>query len=113
MPGMRHMEQLIKAAQQLRIRRQYIMREHSEAFVGKSDFANSEMIVQSRLGRPTNMHGRSYVILAPFEDALQLLPVVHVLEFHLLHRRTGDDQSVQTAVCNFIERFVEALQMLG
>ncbi|MNC60451.1 hypothetical protein D3C75_1103300 [compost metagenome] len=58
------------------------------------------------------MHGRGDVVFAPFKYFFQLFPVIHVLKFHLLYRCTGDNQSVQAAVTDFVKRFIEALQML-
>ena len=50
--------------------------------------------------------------LAPLHDPAKLLPVIHILEIKVLHRRAGDDHAVEFTVLQFIKGFVEGQQML-
>ena len=49
--------------------------------------------------------------LRPLKDLADLLPVIHVLVFHLLHRCPGDDQPVKIASLNIRKTLVEFIQM--
>jgi hypothetical protein len=47
------------------------------------------------------------VLLRPVDDPAELVPVVNVLEVHLLHRRTRDDKTVVVLVGKRVKRVVE------
>ena len=52
------------------------------------------------------------MILGPVDDLAQLVPVVDLLERHLLDRRAGDDQAVVVVVPEVLERVVELDQVI-
>ena len=66
-------------------------------------FRNSVMIIQARLCSPADMQSRMHMGLAPLHDGCQLIPVVHLLEFHVLHRRSGDDHAIEFPAADFIK----------
>ena len=50
--------------------------------------------------------------LAPLHNLGQLLPVIHLLKGQILHRRAGDDHTVEFPVFQLIEGLIEGQQML-
>ena len=52
------------------------------------------------------------MVFAPFHDFRQFLPVIHLLEGHVLHRRSGNDHTVEFPVFQFVKGLVESQQML-
>ena len=49
----------------------------------------------------------------PVENRLELVPVVHIFERHMLYRRAGDHKTVVIVVFERIEVFVELDEMIG
>ena len=49
----------------------------------------------------------------PVQDRLELVPIVHLLERQMLHRRAGDHESVVVVVAERVKRLVELDQMVG
>ena len=49
--------------------------------------------------------------LGPVHDGGQFGPVLDFFEFHLFHRRAGDDETVKFAILDGIEGGIEAFQM--
>ncbi|MNC06315.1 hypothetical protein D3C75_538220 [compost metagenome] len=68
MTGMRYMEYLVKTAQQFNVILINRMGEYSKTFFRQSHFTNTKMMIQPCLCRPTDMHGRGHIILAPFKN---------------------------------------------
>ncbi len=51
--------------------------------------------------------------LRPLENFAELRPVVHLLVLHLLHRRAGDDETVEAPLLQLRKGIVEFVQMDG
>ena len=60
---------------------------------------------------PANMEGAIYIGLCPIHDPAKLVPVVHFLKGHLLHRRAGDDHTVVFPVLYLIKGVVELVHV--
>ena len=69
-------------------------------------------VVEACERAPAQVHSREDVLLGPFDDLAELLPVVHVLEGHLLHGRPGDDEAVVVLVAEAVEGVVELHQVV-
>ena len=70
-------------------------------------FLNAVVIIQTRLRAPANVEGGIDVVLRPFHDLAQLLPVVDLLKGNLLHGSARDDQTVKGLVPDLVKGLVE------
>ena len=80
---------------------------HAEEFFRQLPLLQAVMIIQARLGAPADMQCAVYVRFAPFHNAAQLLPVVHIFKFQIFHRRAGNDHTVVAPVFNLIKRAIK------
>ena len=53
------------------------------------------------------MQRRKYVRLGPIHDGAQLVPIIHVFEFDMFHRSTGDNKPVEVLILHLIEGAVK------
>ena len=72
---------------------------------------NTIIMVESGLRRPADMQGGSHMGLRPVQDLTGLLPVIHLFKGDIFHRCSGDDQSIEGAVFDFIKGGVEFIEM--
>ena len=70
------------------------------------------MMVEPRLGAPANVQRRMHVLHRPVHDALELGPVVHILEIELLNGRARDNQTIEVLMLDLFKRAIERLQMV-
>lgn len=70
------------------------------------------MMVQPRLRAPADIQCRMHVLFGIVHDIDQFVPVVHGLEWQLLHGRAGDDHAVEGMIPDLRKRLVKPLQML-
>ena len=52
------------------------------------------------------------VVLGPFHDLQQLLPIVHLVEIQILHRSTGDDETVEIPSFDRLKCGIERFQVI-
>ena len=74
-------------------------------------FLNSIMIIESRLHAPADMKRRGHMRLAPLHDLRQLVPVVDLLELHILHRRAGNNHTIKALAADLVKRHIKLIQM--
>lgn len=84
----------------------------AEELLGQSAFLDAVMEVQPRLSSPADMEGGVDMRTAPGHDLTQLRPVLHLVEFQVLHRCPGDDQAVEILFTDLIEGGVEGGKMV-
>ena len=112
MPGMRHIELIIKAPEQRLILLAEMMPVHAEYLRRHIILRYAVMIVQPRLSSPADMEGGVHMALAPLHDFRNFLPVGHVLKRHLLHRRTGNDKAIVFLVAHLGKGAIELRQVI-
>ena len=71
------------------------------------------MIIQTGLGSPAQIDGRSHIGFCPLHDLFHLFPVIHFFKLHLFHRRAGNDHSIILMILHFIKGLIELIQMAG
>ena len=111
MSGVRGHKAIVKSAHQRHFPVHHTVFIDAELFLRQKIFFQSVVIVHSRLCPPAQMQGGRHMALRPLKDLADLLPVIHVLVFHLLHRCPGDDQPVKIASLNIRKTLVEFIQM--
>ena len=107
MARMWHVENVIKAAQELFVLDADMVLEHAENLFGHLVFRDAIVIVKSRLRAPADMECRVDMRLRPLHDFGDLVPVGDFLKRHVLDGRTRDDHAVVLLVAHFLERAVE------
>ena len=70
-------------------------------------------MVKPGLGSPAEMQCGGHMFFAPVHDLHQLLPVIHFLKLHLLHRRSGDDKPIIVMALNLVKGHIKFVQMAG
>ena len=104
-------EHLIKAAHQRVCRTGDPVLEHAEHLFRQQLLAHAVVVVQPGLCAPADMEGGIDVRFAEVHDLAQLIPVVHLLKIHGLHRRAGDDHAVVAVVLHLVKGLVKGLKM--
>ena len=64
----------------------------------QQQLAHAVVVVQPGLCAPADMKGGVDVRFTEVHDLAQLVPIVHLLKIHGLHRRAGDDHAVVAIV---------------
>ena len=64
-------------------------------------------MVKSGLGGPADVESRGDVRAGPVEYLLDFVPIVHLLEVQMFHRRSRDDHSVELLVAHVLKVTVE------
>ena len=88
------------------------MGEYPEELLFQGMLLDAMVVVQSRLGSPADVEGGVDVALGPLHDSAQLLPVLHLLEGQVLHRRAGDDHAVVVVLPHVVKVAVEGQHVL-
>ena len=70
------------------------------------------VMIQARLCRPTDIERRSHVMACPIENLGHLFPIAHLLEIHMLHGGTGNDEAVILVMTHLLKVGVEGLHVL-
>jgi len=76
-------------------------------------FGNSVMEIQSGLGSPADVKGGMYMGGAPVHNGLQLLPVIYIFKFHVLHRSAGNNHTVIFMFSNILKMHIKFINMAG
>lgn len=71
------------------------------------------MVEQAGLSSPADVQRRVDMGSGPIHDLAQLVPVVHIGEVQILHRRTGDDHAVELPVLDLVEGGVEGGEVVS
>ena len=107
MAGVRHEEALVKAVGEEVVLVGEPGGEHAEKLAGQRHLVHAVVEVQACQGTPADVQRGVDVGVAPLHDLDKLVPVVDVLEVHLLHGGTGNDERVVAAVAKRLEGVVE------
>ena len=89
------------------------MLEHTEHLAGQVVFWDAIAVIEPCLGSPANIQGGLNVRLDPVEYLRELIPIIHLLEGHLLDGRAGDDQTVEFLAAHIVEGQVVMQQVVG
>ena len=106
------MEHIVKATEQLAVGFQHVLRKDAEHLLRQVILGNVEVIIQSGKRRPADVQGGKNVGLCPLHNVADLVPIVHILEFQMLHRRTGDDAAVIILIPDLRKSSVECGEMV-
>ena len=90
-----------------------ILGEHAEQLGRQVALAHAVPVVERGHRAPAQVHGGEHMGPGPIQDGLELVPIVHLFERQVLHRRTGDHESVVIVVAERVKRLVELDQMVG
>ena len=110
---MRHVEHLVKPAQQRMIQVERLVLEHAEHLFRQRILLDAVVVIQRRLCAPADVERGIDVGFRPLEDLTQLVPVVHVFKVHLFHRRACDDHAVVFLVLDLVKRLIKMQHVLG
>ena len=113
MAGMRRQEKIVKPSDQRNLPIGHAMPEKAEHFFLQHPLFQPKMMVKPGLGSPAEMQCGGHIFFAPVHDLHQLLPVIHFLKLHLLHRRSGDDKPVIVMALNLVKGYIKFVQMAG
>ena len=111
MSGMRCQEHIIKSSHQRNLTIQYLMPKKAEHFLIQRSLFQSVKMIKTGLCRPAQENSRGYMFCSPVHDLCKLLPVIHLLEFHLLYRCSGNDHSIVFITFKFRKSLVKFIQM--
>ena len=89
-----------------------MVRIYTKQLFRKLLFLNSVVIIKPCLRRPTDMEGGMNMGLTPLHNLAQLMPIIHILKFHMFHRSTGDDHTIEFSVLQLIKGLIKRQQML-
>ena len=109
--GMRRKKYIIKAPDQRDLTVQYPVLEKSEHFLIQRFFLQAIKMIKTGLRCPTEKDRGSHMLLSPIHDLSQLIPVIHFLKRHLLHRCSCDDHSIKFTFLYIGECFIKLVQM--
>ena len=105
---MRHGKRIVKATEdRVSLLTHAMLTEDAEHLLRKQVLLYSVVMIQTCLSRPADIHRRCNVRATPVEYLRDLVPVVHLLKLHVLHRRTRDYHTVEFLVLQFVEIAVE------
>ena len=105
-------EFVIKAPEENEVGILHRVAEHTGELLGQLALGDAVVVVKPCLGTPADVEGGVDMGLAPLHDLAQFRPVVHFLKGQVLHRRAGDDESVERAVPHLVEGAVKGQHML-
>ena len=88
-----------------------VMFVYAGQFLRKVELLHTVSVVESRLGAPTDVHGRCDICLGPIHDLAKFVPVVNILKFHLFNRCSGYDETVPFAVLYAVKILVESVKV--
>ena len=111
--GVRHVVHLVEAVGQEVVLVAETLLEHAEKLGSEHFLWDAVEVVETGERAPAQIHRREHVRLRPVDDPAELVPVVDVLELHLLDRRAGDDEAVVVVVLERVEGVVELDQVVG
>ena len=86
--------------------------ENSEELGRHLDLRNSEVVVETCLSAPADVHGAGDVGLGPFHHLTEFIPVFHFLKVQKFHGSSGDDHAVVVVFFDVVKGIVEGDEML-
>ena len=110
--GMGNIEFIIHTAEQDVVLPLHMMGKDAEQFLVQLDLFDPVMVIQTRLCAPAHIKRGVNMDFAPVHQFHQFVPVIHFLKFQMLHRCSGDDQSVKGLVLHIVEGLIEGQHML-
>ena len=111
--GMRLQCDLVEPIGQEAILVLQVLGEHTEDLLGQIHLMHAIPLVQRTHRAPAQVHGGKHVRGRPIENPLELLPVIDLLERHMLHRGARHHKTVVIVVLQRVKRLVELHQVIG
>ena len=111
--AVRHVVHLVKAVREEVVLIAQTLGKHAKELGAQQALVDAMQVIQAGKGAPAQKHRGQHVLLRPVHDLAQLVPVVDLLERHLLHGRTRDDEAIVVVVLEVIERVVELHEVIG
>ena len=111
-PGVGGLEDVVKAAEQGGIGFKYPVVEHAEELFRQRTLLHAVVEVEPRLCAPADVEGGVDMTAGPLHDLTQLVPILHLGEVQVFHRRAGDDHAVVFPPPDLIEGGVKGLQVV-
>ena len=111
-PGVGDHEDVVTAPEEHVALSLHHMVEDAEELLLQGHLGDAVVVVEPRLGPPADVEGRVDMAFGPLHDLAELLPVLHLLEGQVLHRRAGDDEAVEVPAAHVVEVAVEGEHML-
>ena len=111
-PGVGGLEDVVKAAEQGGIGFKYPVVEHAEELFRQRTLLHAVVEVEPRLCAPADVEGGVDMTAGPLHDLTQLVPILHLGEVQVFHRRAGDDHAVVFPPADLIEGGVKGLQVV-
>ena len=90
-----------------------VLREYAENLLGVIHLVDAVAVVQCAHRAPAQVHGGEHMGGGPVENRLELVPVVHIFERHMLYRRAGDHETVVIVVFERVEVLIELDEVVG
>ena len=109
--GMRRKKYIIKAPDQRILRFSTLCWKSPNIFLSRRFFLQAIKMIETGLRCPAEKDCGSHMLLSPIHDLSQLIPVIHFLKRHLLHRCSCDDHSIKFTFLYIGERFIKLVQM--
>lgn len=109
---MRRHKLVVKAAEKDRALVVHLVRENTENLFVKLMLIYAVVVIKPRLCAPADMQGAVNVSLAPLHYLDELLPILDLLEGHMLNRCAGDDKAVVIIVLYVVEYLIKRQKML-
>ena len=103
----RHVVDLVEAVREEAVLVAQALWEDPEQLAPQLFLGDAVQVPEPGERAPAQVHGGEHVLLAPVDNATELVPVVDLLERHLLHGRAGDDEAVVVVGLELVKRLVE------
>ncbi len=103
MAAVRSQKMIVKAAYQRNLSVLHLVGINPKKLLGEHALLNAIIMIKSSLRSPAYMQCGGRMLLRPVHDSAHLLPVINLLKGDILHRRTGDDQSVKTVILDLFK----------
>lgn len=111
--GVRDIEHIVKAAEEGGLGADHRVGEHAEELFAQIILRDPIVVEEAGLGPPADVQCGVDMGGGPVHDLAQLVPVVHIGEVQILHRRAGDDHAIELPVLDLVEGGVEGGEMVG
>ena len=104
---MRLQRDLIEAVREEAILILQELRKHAEQLLVEIHLVHAVALVERRHGAPAHVHRGEHMRGGPIEHALELIPIIDVLEPQMLDGGARDDQTVVAIALVRLKRFIE------
>ena len=102
---------IIEPAEDGMQRKQRAMFENAEHLLAQCILGHTVMMVQTGLRGPAYIERRGDMGTCPVKYLRYFVPIIHLLEIHLLYRRTGNDHTVVLIVPHLVEVGIKCLHV--